>query len=146
MILVVRRYRCRWCGHTVTVVPRGVAALRHYGGYAIAVAFWKYGVDRQSIEQTRRAVDAGGTFDAGWPSVRRWARAVGGGQLFRGVRPWPPDWTVRQQAERIARVRPQTASQARRRCGDRGASGSCHRTSCQLGPYFHDNTEGLVAN
>lgn len=102
VVLQARRYRCRWCRRTVTVLPRGVVALRHYSGYAIASAFWQYGVERRTVEQTRKATAPGGTFDAGWASVGRWAQAAGDGSLFRDVRQWPPNWTVRQQAERIA--------------------------------------------
>jgi hypothetical protein len=102
LVLLVRRYRCRWCAHTVTVLPRGVVALRHYGGYAIASAFWSYGVKGDRLEQTRGMVAGGVTFEAGWPSLRRWAQAAGRGELFGQVRRWPLSWTVRQQAERIA--------------------------------------------
>jgi len=102
VVLRVRRYRCRWCGHTVTVLPRGVVARRHYGGYAIASAFWQYGVKQRSIERTREIVAGGNTFEPGWPSMRRWAQAAGRGELFGEVRPWPPNWTLRRQAERIA--------------------------------------------
>lgn len=100
--LEVRRYRCRWCGHTVTVVPRGLVPRRHYGGYAIACAFWHYGMQGSSLGQTRALAAAGSSFEEGWASLRRWAAAAGRGELFRDVRPWPPDWTLRQQAERIA--------------------------------------------
>jgi len=102
VVLRVRRYRCRWCRHTVTVLPRGVVARRHYGGYAIASALWQYGVQGRTLEQTRELVAGGNTFDPGWPSMRRWAQAALRGELFRDVRPWPSSWTVRQQAERIA--------------------------------------------
>lgn len=100
-VLLVRRYKCRWCGHTVTVLPRGVVARRHYGGYAIASGFWHYGMQGSSLGKTRAQVAAGNTFESGWPALRRWAAAAGSGELFRDVRPWPESWTLRQQAERI---------------------------------------------
>ena len=76
--------------------------MRHYSGYAIASGFWSYGVHGCSLQQTRAQTAPGSTFDEGWPSLGRWARAVEGGGLFPVVRPWPSSWTLQQKAERIA--------------------------------------------
>lgn len=101
VVLVVRRYRCRWCGVTMTVVPRGVAPRRRYSGFAIAWALWLFGVSEMRCEQVRERVAPGITFETGWTSLRRWIESVGRGRLFDGVRPWPSYWTLRQRARRI---------------------------------------------
>jgi hypothetical protein len=101
VVLVVRRYRCRWCSATMTVVPKGVVSRRRYSGFAVAWALWLYGVAELGLEHVREQVAPGVTFEAGWASVRRWIEAAGAGRLFDGVRPWPSYWTLRQRARRI---------------------------------------------
>jgi len=97
-----RRYRCRTCGHTATVVPRGVVGRRHYSAYAIALAclLWSFG--QWSLGEVRRRVAPGRTDEPGWAAMGRWLRAVEAGRLFRVVRPWPADFLPRQRAERVA--------------------------------------------
>lgn len=98
----MRRYRCAQCGRTVTVVPRGVVERRRYGASAIALACLLLSFGRQTLEQTRRRVAPGNTFDAGWAVVSRWLGAIERGEVFRRVRPWPPGFERRRQAERVA--------------------------------------------
>jgi len=130
VILVVRRYRCRWCRHTVTVVPRGVVALRHYGGYAIAAAFWMYGMGNQSIEQTRDVIGAGDRCEAGWPSLGRWADAVASGQMFRGVR--APPWRSQAPCWRGSSTTPGSSNTARIRCSCIGRTGPDRRLEAKV--------------
>ncbi len=100
--LDVRRYRCRSCEHTVTVVPRGVVGRRHYRASAIALACWLWSFGGLSLGHTRAQVAPGRTDEPGWAAVRRWLRAVGAGRLFASVRASPDGFTPRQRAERLA--------------------------------------------
>lgn len=80
MILVVRRYRCTGCGAVSTVVPRGVAARRHYGHAAIAMALALWAIVGQPAKAVRQRVCAwqiGGELARDWTTLRRWARAAG---------------------------------------------------------------------
>lgn len=102
LVLDVRRYRCRSCEHTVTVVPRGVVGRRQYGAAAIALACWLWSFGGLSLGRTRSQVAPGRTDEPGWAVVRRWVRAVGARRLFASVRAWPEGLRPRQRAERIA--------------------------------------------
>lgn len=97
-----RRYRCRHCGKVTTVLPRGVIARRHYGAFAIALAFLMYGMEGQSLCKVRQAVAPAKTFEDGWPSVRRWAKAVASRRMFEATRPLSEHATTRKIAERVA--------------------------------------------
>jgi len=104
--VLVRRYLCRSCGGVVVVGPRGLARRRLYSAGAIALALALYGVVEFSPPEVRRRVSplriVGATAAAGWASLRRWARAVRAGRLFRAVRAPPADATLRQVAARAA--------------------------------------------
>lgn len=102
LVLDVRRYRCRSCDHTVTVVPRGVVGRRQYGAAAIALACWLWSVRGLSLGRTRTQVAPGRTDEPGWAVVSRWVSAVGARRLLTSVRAWPESFTPRQRAERIA--------------------------------------------
>ena len=77
----MRRYLCRGCGAVVTVVPRGVAPRLRYRLPAIAWALgrWWQGASsaavRREVSPFRRV---GEEAVRGWPSLRRWVRALGG--------------------------------------------------------------------
>lgn len=101
-VIEVRRYRCRTCGRTVTVVPRGVVERRHYSAWAMALACWLWSFGHLSLGEVRRLVAPGRTDEPGWAAMGRWLRAVGAGRLFRCVRPWPAGFVPRQRAERVA--------------------------------------------
>lgn len=102
LVLDVRRYRCRSCEHTVTVVPRGVVGRRQYGASAIALSCWLWSIGGLSLGRTRTRVAPGRTDEPGWAAVSRWLRAVHAGRLLASVRAWPESFTPRQRAERIA--------------------------------------------
>lgn len=104
--LEVRRYRCRHCNATLTVVPRGVIPRRHYSGVAIALALALYGLARKSLREVRARINpwsvVGATAAEGWTALMRWIRAIHRGELFAFVRASPPEWSARKQAERAA--------------------------------------------
>jgi hypothetical protein len=102
--VVVRRYRCRLCGGLTTVLPRGLAARRHYSASAIGLALCLYGVRRCSEGQTRLRVCAWrlGFEPHRWTTLASWVASVEQGRLFARVRPCPPTFTARDRAERIA--------------------------------------------
>lgn len=103
-ILLVRRYRCRLCGGLTTVLPRGLAARRHYSASAIGLALCLYGMQRRSLAETRRRVCAGRvSFEPDrWTTLARWVASVERRRLFSRVRPSPPAFAVQERAERIA--------------------------------------------
>lgn len=100
--LRVRRYRCRHCSATVTVVPRGCVPARHYGAGAIALACVLYGMRGESLRAVRAQVSPWRSSEPGWPVMRRWLAAIEGGAIFARVRPCPAEWTGRLRAERVA--------------------------------------------
>ena len=100
--LRVRRYRCRHCKATVTVLPRGATRAKHFSASAIALACVMYGLAGATIEATRARVSPWRSAEPGWPAMFRWLAAIGRGAIFASVRLWPPGWSGRQQAERVA--------------------------------------------
>ena len=102
--LWVRRYRCRHCSATVTVIPRGCVPARHYGAGAIALACVLYGMSGGNLTATRARVSPWRSSEAGWPSMFRWLGAVEVGTLFAPIRRCPDDWNARRRAERIAQA------------------------------------------
>jgi hypothetical protein len=104
LTLRARRYRCRHCTATVTVVPRGCVPARHYGAAAIALACMLYGMRGESLRATRVRVSPWRSTEPGWPVMRRWLRAIEGGAIFTRVRRCPGDWTARRRAERVAQI------------------------------------------
>ncbi len=99
-----RRYQCRGCGAIITVLPRGLVARRHYAAAAIGLALLLVGVLGKRLLEVRRRVCAWqSTFEAGeWAAPRRWIQAIEQGSLFPAIRASPPEWTMRQRAERAA--------------------------------------------
>jgi hypothetical protein len=75
---------------------------RHYGAGPIALAFVLYGMLGKSLTTTRARVSPWSSTEAGWPTMRRWLRAVDGGAIFPCVRPCPAPWSARRRAERAA--------------------------------------------
>ena len=90
--LWVRRYRCRHCSATVTVVTRGCVPVRHYGAGAIALACVLYGLRGESLRSTRARVSPWKSAEAGWPAMTRWLHAIEEGAIFARVRPCPGHW------------------------------------------------------
>jgi hypothetical protein len=103
----VRRYLCLLCGAVMTVVPSAVARCRLYSVLAIGWALGLFGVDRLSSRRVREQVSPWpvvGAASAGrqWITLSRWVRAVAQRKLLPCIRPHPPEWTLRQVAERAA--------------------------------------------
>jgi len=101
-VLLVRRYRCRRCSGTTTVLPRGALAARHYGASAIAWACALYGMTGASLAATRARVSPWRSEEPGWPTLGRWLRSVEARALFPVVRPSQTNASARARAERVA--------------------------------------------
>ena len=104
--LRVRRYRCRACGVSQTVVPAEVLARKLYSLAAIAWALALWGLESLPAAAVRRRVspwDVVGPGSAGrWDALCRWAGEARRGTLLCCVRPAPADWTARAVAARAA--------------------------------------------
>jgi hypothetical protein len=100
----VRRYRCRLCGGLTTVLPRGLAARRHYSASAIGLSLCLYGMRGLSLGETRQRVCPwrAGFETERWTTLPGWLTAIAEGRLLSGVRPSPPSFSLREQAERAA--------------------------------------------
>lgn len=103
-VIAVRRYRCQRCGGLTTVLPRGLAARRHYSASAIGLALCLHGIRGLSVGETRQRVC---TWRAGfeterWTTLASWLAAVAEGRLFACVRRSPARASLRRQAERAA--------------------------------------------
>jgi hypothetical protein len=103
-LVLVRRYRCRRCGGLTTVLPRGLAARRHYSASAIGLALCLHGMSGLSIGETRERVC---TWPLGfetqrWTTLSKWVAAIEAGRLFRAVRPSLAGISLRRKAERAA--------------------------------------------
>lgn len=102
--ILVRRYRCRLCHGVTTVLPRGLAARRHYSASAIGLSLCLYGMQGLSLRETRQLVCAWriGFNPDRWTTLPSWVEAIERDKLFAQVRPCPSGFTVRQRAERAA--------------------------------------------
>lgn len=97
-----RRYLCIACGCVMLVVPREVGALRRYTLITIALSLASFGAGA-SATRIRARFAPGETFEEGWPSLRRWCRAVAEGRLFRWIR-GVSELEGRRLAERVSVV------------------------------------------
>lgn len=98
-VVQCRRYRCVGCGAILLVVPRGIAARKHYGHAAIAMAFALWGLLGRSAWQVRTQVCAWRIRSAaatGWATLRRWAQAARAASGAEG--------TLREAAARAAQI------------------------------------------
>lgn len=104
LVLRVRRYRCRLCGGLTTVLPRGLAARRHYSASAIGLALFLHGMQGLSTGETRRRICTwrSGFETERWTTLPSWVGAIAAGRLFARVRPSPTQASLRQRAERAA--------------------------------------------
>lgn len=97
----VRRFLCRACKATITVLPRALASRRRYSLCAIAVALALWSTNDQSAEAVRDQLLADQvSFEPGWPVLRRWARAVEFSTL--GIRDGSPKRRAAWITQRIA--------------------------------------------
>lgn len=106
--IMVRRYRCQRCSAVMTVVPRQVLAKRLYSAAAIGFALALWGLLQWSACKVRQAVNplqiVGATAIGGWASLRRWARAVSAGEIFRSLPRAAPGASHRDAAAQAARM------------------------------------------
>jgi hypothetical protein len=103
----VRRYKCKKCGATVTVAPRGVLRRRLYGACGIGLALSLFGIQQESADAVRKAVAPTASArdpaeGATWSTLRRWAHEAKAGTLFVEARACPETFTLRQAAARAA--------------------------------------------
>lgn len=88
------------------MVPRGIAPGYQYAGFAIAMAFALWGIERQCPGVVRAAVSPWklvGVSQAGrWRALKRWVQAVRDGRLFPGL--ILTDSAVRALAEHVANI------------------------------------------
>jgi hypothetical protein len=109
-VIVARRFVCQACGGVLLVVPRGVAARRHYAAAAMAWSLALFGVVGLPPDEVRRRCSPARVvgYDAAgrWPTLRRWAAAIRAGRLFgrAHIRLSVADQTARQIAARAAQV------------------------------------------
>lgn len=102
-----RRYRCKKCGATIEVAPRGVLRRRLYSCTAIGLALALFGLEHHSADAVREAVaptasHRGLAEGATWSTLRRWAREAKAGTLLEGGHACPATFSLRQAAERMA--------------------------------------------
>ena len=78
IVFEVRRYRCRHCQRTTTVVPRGLLYRRLYNAVAIALGLGLWAVERLATHGIRSRVSphrgAPSEREHGWRSLGRWSR------------------------------------------------------------------------
>lgn len=114
-VLVQRRYRCVQCKAIVLVRPKGELSHKRYTASAIVLALWLWSCDQltDAAVQSRTSPwsQRGASRPERWTTLRRWAKAAGAGELWLCVR-GDVGWTLRQCAERAARLVEQLADVA----------------------------------
>lgn len=95
--IFVRRFRCRRCGVTITVVPSTVEPRRRYARDLIVFLLAVWALEGVPAADVRRLVCEEPDID--WPQLRRWAMSI---RLPESRRPGrgPP----RRHAGRVARM------------------------------------------
>lgn len=78
VLIRVRRYRCRDCGHVVTVCPPCVVPRRFFGRFRIAVVLVLWTLGGRTLRSLRATYtepcQRGMSGEREWPMVRRWVR------------------------------------------------------------------------
>lgn len=79
---------------------------RSYTASAIGFALALFGLLGLGLAEVRERTSpwriVGEAARGGWATLRRWVEAIRARTLFPVVRGIPPDWTLRQAAERVA--------------------------------------------
>jgi hypothetical protein len=128
-VVIVRRYRCRACKATVTVVPRQILARRHFAAGAIALALFVFGKLGATAAAAAAQIGSWARGPGAWRTLRHWLSAIEARQLFVGVRRAPPSWSPRQRAERAAMtVAARMPAEAGASEGDRVFAGAAFAT------------------
>ncbi len=102
VVVSARRFRCTACGCVMLVVPRELSPWRRYTLTSIALALAGSAIG-ESAGRLRARLASGTTFEEGWPTLRRWLRAVAAGKLFRWIR-GVSELAGRALAERVSAV------------------------------------------
>ena len=97
-----RRYICVSCACVMLVVPRELSPRWRYTLITIGLALAHFD-GGQSATRIRARLAPGATFEEGWPSLRRWCRAIAVGRLFRWIR-GVSELAGRRLAERVSAV------------------------------------------
>lgn len=105
--LVQRRYACRQCRSVIVVRPRGTLPRKRYTAAALALAMWLWAVEKMTDAAVRSKIAVAPTTGLSrperWTTLRRWAAAARNGELWRCVAA-DASWTLRQCADRAARL------------------------------------------
>jgi hypothetical protein len=75
LVVWVRRYLCRGCGVTISVLHEALYPGRWYAGGAILASLFLHLVQRRSATRVRERV-RGTSESAGWRTLRRWQRQL----------------------------------------------------------------------
>jgi hypothetical protein len=73
VVIWVRRYLCRGCGRTISVLPDGLYPGRWYAGAVMVVSLFLSLLKGWSAADVRQRCGGIGT-DQGWKTLRRWQR------------------------------------------------------------------------
>lgn len=103
IIVRVRRFRCLGCGAVITVVPRGVAARRHFGAGSLGLGLFLLGRGESYRKIRDRLGGLGPPEDRGWRTLRRWGSAAGRGALLGRLAAMPIAGP-RKRAARVAGI------------------------------------------
>lgn len=101
----LRRYRCLACGTVLRVGPASCAPFKHFSAAAIAQAMTLWTLAGLSAAKVRDRVNdwcVRGPGARGWPTLRRWARDLAAGRVFRSLR--LDDASPRELARRAAQM------------------------------------------
>jgi hypothetical protein len=105
-VIRARRYRCRCCAASLSVLPSEALPRRHYAATAIALALAIYGVGHESHAAVRAQVSSDGTVGVAaerrWCTLSRWIDAVAQRSLFPAVPVMAGQLPRRTIAERAA--------------------------------------------
>lgn len=128
--LVLRRYRCTRCGAIILVGPRGVIRSRRYTLFAIvlALAAWLVpGATARAVRAAFSSIPFAPLSHITWPALLRWIDAIASGRLLPCVRGSPPEWSRRQQAERVvSTIRAMAPPSARTSVAEEVFAGAFH--------------------
>lgn len=75
LLIWIRRFLCRGCGHTISVHPDGLYPGRWYGGLAILLGLVLSLLEGKPDKEVRECI-AGARESRGWKSLERWRRQL----------------------------------------------------------------------
>ncbi len=103
-VVWVRVYLCQYeeCGKACRVLPSSAVSRKHFSGAAIGFALALWALVGLSASAVRERVNDRASFEAGWPSLARWAGDVGERRLFAELELSSGEGKPRAVAERAA--------------------------------------------